>query len=713
MGQAEHITRTSCRGCHGVCQVLVHRDHNGLITNITGDAGSATSGGYICPKGRYAAQTLYHPDRVTRPMLRKKGRGEGVFEAISWEAAIDLMAERFDSIRKNFGAEYIAVAQGTGRPYTEFTARFCHALGSPNLVGPAHNCFIPRNICASITLGWFPQPDVYGRGGAMPKCLMIFGSNVIESGGADGYCGKMVLSAFNKAEKTIVIDPRATASARKSSLHLALRPGTECALLLAMIHTVIRDKAYHKDFVEQHCTGFAALQEHVRPFTPAWAEAITRVPAQDIEEAALSFAHISPASLIWGNGVDESVSAFQTARAMFILLALCGTLDVPGGMVRWVPPATIRCKSFMVDSAVSGMQFLPPEQKAKVINSFPFCPGAHPPSFWRACIHGQPYKPKALWLVGTNPILTHTRGDIVQRALRDHLEFTVCSDFFLTPTAAMADLVLPAAHWLEQDDVVYFHKIWCVLSRKKLAQVGECRDDRDVILELAHKLGLDAVFPWQSWQDYLEWLVEPSGMNFADFAAQDIVFGQMRYKKYETEGFPTPSGKVELVSSVMQGLNVPALPVYTEPPLSPLSAPELAADYPLILMTGCKLTPFFHTEGRNIPALRKLHPEPLVEMHPAKAQELGLHEGQRVRVSTPYGTQEFVLHKDERLAPDVVHAEHAWWFPEQKGPDYGCFTSNANLLFSHDHPEHYDPLSGAECLKSFLCRVEAVYEPDV
>lgn len=705
MQQLEQVTRTSCRSCHGVCQVLVHRDSTGTITKITGDPDSPTSGGYICPKGIHAAKTLYHPDRIVRPLLRKKGRGENVWEAISWEAATDLMAERFGSIRENFGAEYIALAQGTGRPYTEFTSRFCNALGSPNFVGPAHNCFIPRNICAGITVGWFPQPDIYGRGGTMPKCLMIFGSNVMEAGGADGYCGKMVSSAFKQAEKTIVVDPRATDAARASSLHLALRPGTECALLLAMIHTIIREKAYAADFVEQHCVGFEALKEHVQPFSPAWAAPITRLSAQDIEEAALSFARISPASLIWGNGVDESISAFQTARAMFILLALCGTLDIPGGMVRWVPPADIRCKSFMVDAAVSGMHLLPPDQQAKVIGSFPFCPGAHPPSFWQACVHGQPYRPKALWLVGTNPVLTHTRGDLVQQALRDHLEFTVCSDFFMTPTAAMADLVLPAAHWLEQDDVVYFHKIWCVLARKKLAQVGECRDDRAVILDLAHKLGLESVFPWKSWDEYLAWLLEPTGMDFATFAAQDIMYGEMRYRKYESTGFPTPSGKVELESSVMRHKGLPSLPVYTEPPLSPLSTPELAKEYPFILMTGCKLRPFFHTEGRNIPELRRLHPDPLLEMCPETAQGLGLEEGQRVRVSTPYGAQEFVLHKDERLAPDVVHAEHAWWFPEQEGPDYGCFTSNANLLFNH---EHFDPLSGAESLKSFLCRVEAV-----
>ena len=707
------VTRTSCRGCHGVCQVLVHQDRSGRVVKITGDKDSPTSKGYICPKGAYAAELLYHPDRITRPMVRAKGRGEGAWEPVSWDEATDMIARRFERIRKESGPEYIAIAQGTGRPYTDFNGRFCHALGSPNTVGPGLNCFVPRNICANITLGWFPQPDVYGRnggrggdsggGGVMPRCVMVLGSNVMETGGADGYCGKMYRNALAEADVSIVIDPRATLDARKADMHLALRPGTECALLLAMIHTVIREKAWDADFVERFCEGFDKLADHVRPFTPAWAEGVTRVPAETIEKAALAFARTRPAALVWGNGVDESVSAFQTARAVFILLAICGTLDVPGGMVRWEPPAGLRNKSPMINPEMNGMQFLAPEQKKKIISDFPFCPGAHPPSFWQACVTGEPYRPRAVWLVGTNPILTQTRGDVTQKALRDHLEFVVASDFFITPSAAMADLFLPAQHWLEQEDIVFFHKVWCVLARKKLAQVGEARDDRDVVLEVARKMGLTEAFPWENRRAFLDWVLEPSGLSFEEFLEKDIIISDMHYRKYETTGFPTPSGKVELYSSIMEHIGHEPLPVYTEPPLSPVSRPDLAEEYPYIFMTGCKIMPFFHTEGRNLPSLRRLRPKPHVDMHPDAAQSRGFTEGQRLRVSTPYGAQEFFLHLDDRLPPDVVHAEHAWWFPEEEGPDYGCFRSNANMLFGH---EHFDPDSGAESLKSLICRVD-------
>ena len=284
MKNGAKVIRSSCRGCHGVCQVLVSVDENGKVAAIKGDKESPTSRGYICPKGARAADIAYHPDRILHPMLRAGDRGQGKWQKISWDEATDLIADKFRSIMSESGAEHIAIAQGTGRPYTEFTGRFCNALGSPNFVGPAHNCFVPRNICAEITQGWFPQPDIYGRGGEKPRCMMVLGSNIMETGGADGYCGGMVTGALRDAEKTIVIDPRATSAAKKSDLHLRLRPGTECALLLAMLHTIIKEEAYDAEFVERYCSGFEALRQHIAAFTSAWAEGVTRVPEGLIRE---------------------------------------------------------------------------------------------------------------------------------------------------------------------------------------------------------------------------------------------------------------------------------------------------------------------------------------------------------------------------------------------------------------------------------------------
>jgi anaerobic selenocysteine-containing dehydrogenase len=472
-----------------------------------------------------------------------------------------------------------------------------------------------------------------------------------------------------------------------------------------MLNVIIAEGLYDRQFVGKYCTGFDELAAHVVPYTPEWASPITRLAVADIKDAARTFGRTRPACLLWGNGIDMSVNAFQTGRALLILMAITGNVDVPGGWVHWAPPEGVRVKSPQIDAAVMGMQFLSEAQKARKIGAgrFPFGPSCHQPTFWEACATGKPYRPRAVWLVGTNPIVTATRGDIVERALRDHIEFTVVSDFFLTPTAELADLVLPAAFWLEQDDVVFHHKEWCVLARIKLAQIGETRDDRDVILDLAHRLGLDFAFPWPDRRSYLEWLLEPSGLTFDEFKEIGILKGKMRYRKYERDGFPTPSGRFELVSSIMARAGRPALPVFVEPPLSPASTPDLAKEYPFILMSGCKLMPYFHSEGRNIKSLRSMHPDPLVDINPATVSALGLSADDAVLVKTPYGAARFIVHADDGLAPDVVHAEHAWWFPEAPGPDHGWRESCANLLYGH---EHFDPDSGAEALKCSLCQVE-------
>jgi anaerobic selenocysteine-containing dehydrogenase len=583
------VVRSSCRGCHGVCQVLVHMDGEKIV-RVSGDPDSATSRGFLCPKGAAAPEILYHPDRLKFPLRRAGSRGQNRWKRISWDEAITEMAERFDRIRRESGPEYLAMAQGTGRPYTEFTIRFANAFGTPNFVNPGHLCYLPRVIASAITLGGLPVSDIYGSGGKSPACILNWGCNIVETGAADGMCGSMFKRAVKKAEKLIVVDPRRIGLAEGADQWLQLRPGSECALALAMIHTIIGEDLFDHDFVDNHAFGFDRLTAHVLPFTPEWAEPITRIPADHIRSAARTYATTKPASLQWGNGIDTSVNGFQTARALLILMGLTGNIDVPGGDVLWVPPRGVRPKSPIIDRSVTGEQFLPPEKKACILTGgkYPFAPNCHPPTFWKSVVTGNPYRVRGIWIVGSNPLVTGTQGLTIEKALRDHLEYTVVSDLFMTPTAQFADLVLPAAHWLEQDDVVYMHKIWCVLARKKLAQLGETRDDRDVIFDVAHRLKLQEAFPWPDRHAYLDWLLEDTGMSFAEFKEKDILMGEMRYRKYEPDGFHTPSGKFEFYSNVMAHEGRPPMPVYVEPPLSPVSTPELFREYPFILMSGNK-----------------------------------------------------------------------------------------------------------------------------
>ena len=704
MGATDRTVRTSCRGCHGVCQVLVHMDGD-RITKVTGDPDSPTSRGYICPKGAAGPEILYHKDRLTHPLKRAGERGENRWKRISWDQAIAEIAERLGRVRQESGTEYFAMAQGTGRPYTEFTNRFAQAFGTPNFISPGHNCFIPRVISSSITTGALPIADIYGFGGILPAAVMNWGCNHAETGAADGMCGAMFKRAFLQAKKKIVVDPRRIGLAESADYWLQLAPGSECALALAMINVIVTEDLYDHDFVEKYGFGFDRLANHVRPFTPSWAAPITHVPASLISETAKAFALTKPGCIQWGNGIDTSTNAFQTGRALLILMGITGNIDVPGGNVFWVPPKEIRPKSHKLGDGKPGRgQFVTPERKAVVLSGtrFPFTPDCHTPTFWKSVVSGQPYRARALWIVGSNPLLTATQGLTIERALKDFLEYTVVSDLFMTPTAQLADLVLPAAHWLEQDDIVFMHEVWCVMMRKKLAQIGEARDDRDVILEVAHRLGLHEAFPWPDRYAYLDWLCEGTDMGFQELKEKDIILGRMRYKKHEEQGFATPTHKFEFYSTVMEHAGRPPLPVYVEPPLS---SPEMARDYPLVLMSGTKGLYYFHSELHQIDSLRRRHPDPLVEINPETAAGLAIRDGEWVWVESPHAKVKLKARLFDGIAPDVVNAEHAWWYPEAPPPDYRWKESCVNLLFGDDH---FDPDNGAEPLKCYRCRISPV-----
>ena len=213
----DRVVRTSCRGCHGVCQVLVHMEGDRIV-RVAGDPDSPTSRGYICPKGAAAPEILYHKDRLLYPLRRAGKRGENKWERISWDEAIGEMADRLDRVRAESGSEYFALAKGTGRPHSEFTARFAQGYGTPNFLSPGHNCFLPRVILSTLTAGGLPIADIYGFGGEMPACVMNWGCNHAETGASDGMCGRMFKRPLHAGQKEDRRRPEAHRACRKGRL---------------------------------------------------------------------------------------------------------------------------------------------------------------------------------------------------------------------------------------------------------------------------------------------------------------------------------------------------------------------------------------------------------------------------------------------------------------------------------------------------------------
>jgi len=243
------------------------------------------------------------------------------------------------------------------------------------------------------------------------------------------------------------------------------------------------------------------------------------------------------------------------------------------------------------------------------------------------------------------------------------------------------------------------------MARRKAIELEECWSDHKIVIELAKRLGLRQAF-WDNVEEYLNYILSPSGMKWSEFAEAGFLQTPLRYKKYEKEGFKTPSGRVELYSSILESWGFDPLPSYVEPPETPYSRPDLAEKYPLILTTGARSPYFFHSEYRQLPSLRKLQPDPQVEIHPEATTALGIEDGDWVWIETPRGRimQRAKLTQD--IHPKVVSSQHAWWFPEEPRPEHGCFKSNVDVLTSSDPP--FDPCVGASILNSLLCKVYKV-----
>lgn len=703
---SQNIIKSTCRGCHGVCGVLLHLK-DGKLVKVTGDPDSPASQGYICVKGKAAPELLYHPDRLKYPLKRSGARGENKWQRITWDEALDTVSEKLLEVKRDYGAESIVGARGTGRPYYVLFHRFLNCLGTPNRLGFAHLCYGPRLIASAMTCGELPVCDYYGFGGIRPECVLVWGCNLTEVGASDGMCSHQLTRTLKSGAKLIVVDPRRTALADKADYWLQIRPGTDAALVLGMINVIIAEGLYDKEFVDRWTVGFNELMERVEEYSPEKVARITWIPVEKIRAAARLYAATRPACLQWGVGIDQGVNNFQTIRALLILSGITGNMDVPGGDAFWVPPAGVVIQAPRLNPDIELPEKLPSESKQKMIGSgkYKLSTTIQPGRFIDTVLTGKPYPVKALFIMGSNLLVGHNDCLKMVEALRK-IDFIVAADMFMTPTTQLADIVLPAASWLETDDICDMHMVWCVTARSRVENIGECRDDKQILFDLAHRLGMEDGFPWRNTTEYCDWLLKDTGLAFQDFQKIGILKGDMRYRKYERTGFKTPSGKFEIYCSALQDMGYDPLPYYVEPPESPYSTPDTFRDYPLIITTGARVQAFFHTEGRQIKSLRRLNPEPEVEIHPATAAGLGITDGDWVWIESPRGGR---IRQRASLTPGihpgVVSAQHGWWFPEKEPWEYGFKESNVNML-THGMP--CDPQTGSEPWRSFLCRIYRV-----
>lgn len=698
------ILKSVCRSCHGGCGVDLHVS-DGRLTKVVGDRNSPLNKGRLCPIGTNTLDLVYHPDRLKHPLRRTGERGGGKWERISWDEALDEIAKRLQAIKDSHGAEAIALGTGTGRHHIRWVSRFGHALGTPNWCEPGFaQCFHPRVNTTMLTFGDFPVCDFTGA--TAPECIVYWGHNPLNSG-PDGETRFDVREALSSNPKVIVIDPRCTELAKRADIWLQLRPGTDDALALAMLHTVIEEKLYDADFVEKWTVGFDALAKRVKDYSPEWAAPITWVPAEKIRAAARLYAQTKPSMMEWGCAIEHTPNCIQTVRAISMLPALTGNIDVPGGWVFGMKG---------LGRFPSLIENLSPEMNAKRLGADRFkllagegadLPAAHIPTLLQAMREGVPYPVKAFLIFGNNTLTTYANAKEAYEALLK-LDLLVVADLFMTPTAELADIVLPAASWPELTELAGLPTVAAnvILAQQKSVQIGECKSDEEIFIELARKMNLPA--GQESLEEVLESQLRSggSGKTFAELAKTGFYKMPFKYEKYKEGGFKTPSGKIELYASRLEAMGYDPLPYYEEPPESPISTPEVANDFPLVLTTGARIPYFFNSEHRQLRRLRKAHPDPLVEIHPDTADPLGIKNGDWVWIETLRGKIQQRAKVTTDVDPKVVHVEHGWWFPEEEGPEHGVWKSNANMLTRNGPP--YDPAMGTYHLRGLLCRIAPV-----
>ncbi|KPJ78849.1 MAG: hypothetical protein AMJ54_01835 [Deltaproteobacteria bacterium SG8_13] len=680
--------KTHCgRMDHGGCALIAGVKDNRIV-QIKGDPQGRLNRGYLCPKAVASPDRLNHPLRLRKPLRRRGERGAGKWDPITWPQAISIISDNLLRIRSREGARAVAFCQGMPKGLEHFAMiRLANLFGSPNVAAVQDVCHAPREISGVHTCGFYPVADFDHQS----QLVMLWGSNSTDTNEEGQICSRL-LNRIQQGSELIVVDPRKTELARRATHWLPLRPGSDIALVLAFLHVVIIENLYDHDFVKQWTYGFETLAEQIDEYAPEVVSEITRIPAQDIRAAARAYANARPATIGWGNALEQNRHAFHTARALVCLMAVCGNLDVPGGNIQALDPPVQGLRQFVQADRL-------PEKKKDMIHARQGTLRGLmtvPPSLLkRAILDHIPYAVSGAYMQGTNPLLTWADSRQTFSAL-NRLAFFAISEIFMTPTASMADIVLPAATHFEFDDIGHYglgHGT--VLARPKVVDPpAGCRSDLQILNDLGKAL-TDPDDWYDDSRDMLDELLRPAGIDFDTFTRRGFLQGPQRFRKYLASGFRTPTGKVELKLSRAEELKVAPVPRY-------LGSLDDNCEYPLVL-TSAKNPYYLHSSYRWVPKLRERSVEPIVLIHPETAADSGIRDGTPVAIETRSGKITQFARLSDNLPPDVICASYGWWFPEDKfSPQYDWQSANYNMLTT---TENLGREFGTPNLKGIACRI--------
>lgn len=673
--------KTVCRQCDMRCGIIAELEE-GRIVKVRGNPEHPQNRGRLCPKGPAAIDTVYHSDRLLKP-LKKNSRGG--FDEISLNTAMEEIAERLSQAADTYGRPSVAAWQGEALGFAQqemYPRRFLHAFGSPNFLSVNSLCYVSRYIAYRLVQGyWNPYPDYRNA-----RCILFWGTNPPVS---HSVVMKDVKAAKAAGAKLVVIDPRNTDITQQADLHLRIMPGTDGALAWALIGILIEQGKFDGEFVEHYSVGFEEAAEYAGRCTPEWASRITGLSEQEILTCAEMIAEGRPEVVNYlGVSLEHQENGVDTMRAIAGLGGLAGALDRKGGDF-W--PETMGLNSLTLYDELPLKDVWPVGAEEYPV-LYDFYRECNTMKGMDAMLGKGPYPLKALLICGGNPVNTNPNVEKVKRAFRA-LDLLVVRDLFMTETAAMADYVLPAASFLERSEVhTYPQHQWAALSRRVFT-IPEVVDEYSFWRDLSHRLGIgERYFPWKNEDEVNRWLLAPTNLSHEELKAhpEGKEYAPIRYGKYREGALNTPSGKFEFTSAYLKEQGYVSLPVYQ----APFYLQEKKEEYPYLLITGARKRVYLHSRYRNIPRFRKIHPQGEIEIHPRDAETFKAAKGDRLRVISEVGSLELpvnIVGEGDTL-PGIIQITHGWERAE-----------NVNLL---TYDTITDPISGFPLLTSIPVRLE-------
>jgi len=629
---ARETVRTMCpMNCHPtLCGMLVDLE-DGRVVAVRGDPDHPDSRGFLCVRGRAAREIVDNPRRLRHPLIRAR-RTPDAWRRASWDEALDLIVARMRAA----GPAAVALWSGHGLFATNYGTRI-----QSNLLRRFANVWGCQ--------WWHPAMICWGLGGfgfgltgvlrvhtkedlaAHAALVLLWGANLA----SQPTTGRALAAARRRGAGVVVIDVRRTEAAALADEVLLVRPGTDAALALALMHVIIGEGLYDRAFVAAHTVGFDALAAHVQRYSPAWAAGVTGLEAERIVALARRYATTRPAMIVaGGSSMHKGANAWHAARAIACLPALAGYLGVPGGGLGPRHGAASHGQDLADISA--------PERRG---------PGPWIPSqmarVTEALLEG---RVRVLLLFGTDMLSSFADTERVAAALA-RTELVVSHDLFLNDTARRAaDVVLPGTAWLEELGVKSTNTHLCLMPAA-LPPAGEARSAVWVVRELAARLGVPDACPWPDTEALVDAVLDHPATGHATVAALRAEGGvrplRISHVAYPDRRFDTPSGKVEFWSERARALGLPPLPVWEPAPPSP---------YPLAFQQGRTLTAFhaFYEHGRALPTLAAADPAPSLWIAPADAAARGIGDGARVRVVNERGAFTARAHVTPRVPPGTV-----------------------------------------------------------